>query len=48
MPMTKRLSITLIGSYNRLTDDAAGSSLVTQRGSRAKAFVGLVTSYKIR
>lgn len=47
-PLTNRVSATLIGSYNRLTADPADSPLVTQRGSKDQAFVGIVTSYEIR
>jgi len=48
IPLTQSVSVTLIGSYNRLTSDAANAPLVTKRGSQDQAFFGIVTSYRIQ
>jgi len=48
MPLTRLVSVTLIGNYNRLTSDAGNSPLVIERGSRDQAFIGLLTSYRFK
>jgi len=45
IPMTDNVTLTLFSSVNRLSGDAASSSLVQSRGSRDQAFFGLATAY---
>lgn len=44
-PITDNVATTFIGSYTRLSGDAARSPLVKDRGSKNQGFVGLVTTY---
>lgn len=48
LPLSQKASVTFIGSYNRLTGDAADSPLIRQRGSKDQLFFGLITAYKIK
>jgi len=46
MPLTYKTAITLFGSYDRLTGDAAGSPLIRERGSADQFFGGAAIAYK--
>jgi len=46
MPLTYKTAITLFGSYDRLTGDAAGSPLIQERGSADQFFGGAAIAYK--
>jgi outer membrane protein len=46
LPVTNRISATLIAGYDRYTGDAANSPLVVQRGSKNQALVGLGLIYR--
>lgn len=46
MPLSYTAGITLLGSYDRLTGDAADSPLVRDRGSRDQLFGGLAVAKK--
>lgn len=48
MPLTKKVSMTGLISYDQLTSDAASSPLVKERGSRNQFFAGVITSYKFK
>lgn len=48
VPLSRKASVTFIGSYNRLTGDAADSPLVRQRGSKDQLFFGVIAAYKIK
>lgn len=48
VPITDNVATTLIGSYTRLTGDAARSPLVRERGSRDQGFLGLVMTYSFK
>ena len=45
LPITDKVSTTLIAGYDRLSGDAADSPLVQQRGSEDQVTVGLFVSY---
>ncbi|MDA7787756.1 MipA/OmpV family protein [Sphingomonadaceae bacterium] len=45
VPLNDKIATTLIGSYSRLTGDAARSPLVEERGSNDQGFLGLVMTY---
>lgn len=45
IPVTNNVAITLFTSVNRLSGDAASSSLVQERGSKDQSFIGLATAY---
>lgn len=46
MPLSYTAGLTLFGSYDRLTGDAAKSPLVIERGSRDQLFGGAAIAYK--
>lgn len=46
VPLTDRISATVVAGYDRLAGDAARSPLVEERGSRNQATVGLGLTYK--
>lgn len=48
VPITDNFATTVIGSYTRLTGDAARSPLVKERGSKDQGFFGLVMTYSFK
>lgn len=46
VPLTSRVSAMLLAGYDRLSDDAARSPLVEERGSRDQATIGLGLTYR--
>lgn len=45
VPLSDNISMTVFGNLSRLSGDAVDSSLVTERGARDQAFLGLATAY---
>ncbi|MEO0397909.1 MAG: MipA/OmpV family protein [Pseudomonadota bacterium] len=45
-PLRKRVAVTAIAGYDRLTEEAGQSSLVRERGARDQANLGLFFSYR--
>ncbi len=47
MPLTRKVTATMITSYKRLSGDAANAPLVQQRGSKDQFFTGIILSYAL-